>query len=75
MRDRLEAAQAIGLRLKRGVDRRPYPRRGVLRYLHGVSRYLSLHREKELEIIEDGNRRMGWSDPVPPHEVLYEAED
>jgi predicted nucleotidyltransferase len=75
LRDRLEAAQAIGLRLKRGVDWRPYPRRGVLRYLQAISRYLSPHREKELEIIEDGNRRMGWSDPVPPHKVLYEAED
>lgn len=75
LRDRLEAAQAIGLRLKRGVDWKPYPRRGVLRYLEAISRYLSLHREKELQIIEDGNRRMGWSDPVPLHKVLYEAED
>lgn len=73
--DRLDAAQAIGLRLKPGVDWAPYPRRGALRYLRGVSRYLSFHREKELKIIENGNRRMGWSDPVPPHEVIYQAED
>ncbi len=75
LRDRLEAAQAIGLRLKRDVDYRPYPRRGLLRFLRGVSRYLSFHREKELEIIEDSNRRMGWSDPVPPSKVIYEADD
>ncbi len=75
LRDRLEAAQAIGLRLKRDVDYRPYPRRGLLRFLRGVSRYLSFHREKELEIIEDSNRRMGWSDHVPPSKVIYEADD
>ncbi len=75
LRDRLDAAQAIGLRLKTDVDWAPYPRRGVLRCLRRVSRYLSFHREKELKIIEDGNRRMGWSDPVPPHEVIYQAED
>ena len=75
LRDRLYAAQAIGLRLKRDVDWRPYPRRGLLGYLRGVSRYLSFHRVKELEIIEDSNRRMGWSDPVPPHKVIYEADD
>ena len=75
LRDRLDAAQAIGLPLKRDVNWRPYPRRGLLGYLRGVSRYLSFHRLKELEILEDSLRRMGWSDPVPPHKVIYEADD
>ncbi len=75
LRDRLDAAQAIGLRLKRDVNWRPYPRRGLLSYFRGVSRYLSFHREKELEIIEDGLRRMGSPDPVPPHKVIYAADD
>ncbi len=75
LRDRLDAAQAIGLRLKRDVDYRPYPRRGVLRYLRGVSRYLSFHREKELEIIAASDRQRGAPNPGTPHKVLYEADD
>ena len=75
LRDRLDAAQAIGLRLKTDVDWAPYPRRGVLRYLRRVSRYLSFHREKELEIIADLYLRRGLPNPDTPHEVIYQAED
>ncbi len=75
LRDRLDAAQAIGLRLKPDVDWAPYPRRGALRYLRGVSRYLSFHREDELEIIANADRRRGLPNPGTPHKVIYQAED
>ncbi len=75
LRDRLDAAQSIGLRLKRDVDWRPYPRRGLLNYLRGVSRYLSFHRVNELEIIVAADRRRGVPNPGTPHEVIYEADD
>jgi len=75
LRDRLDAAQAIGLPLKRDVDWRPYPRRGLLGYLRGVSRYLSFHRVNEMEIIAASDRRRGVLNPGTPHEVIYQADD
>lgn len=74
LRDRFATAAAVGLFPRPRADARQYVRQGVTRAVAAVSKYVSLHRENELEQIYQADVHRGLPNPGTPHRVLYEAD-